>query len=140
MHHELQVFRFIVLAVFLGAVSLAFYSACMAFIAHSHGRDLATQVVLLFLTGFFVILAALPAWIAYLVSFRFLTGIEISGCGYALQTRALLQQHATQISAVRKIGGIEGQNELTVVRANCRYWVCLSATLAELTAVRKDGF
>src|ERR1700761_3921433 len=130
MHREIQVFRLIVLALFLCAVAVAFYAAHMTFIAHSHGRDFPTQVVGTALTAFFVILAAIPAWLCYLMFSRFLTGVEVASGGYALRTSKLQREHVVHLSAVHKIGGLEGPNELTVVRADGRYWVCLSADLA----------
>jgi hypothetical protein len=117
------------------------YLAHIGFVAHSLGRSTSTETVVIavLLSVFFVILSAFGTWIAYLIFFRFLNDIELTGDGYALRTGAPQALVARELRAVRKVGYTEGSAALTVVRADGKYWVCFSSKLAVLNASRNGG-
>ncbi len=135
-------FGYIVVTLVLAALGLALHTAHMAFVAHALGRQTSTEVVAVasFCTVFFMILTVYPTWIAFLIFFRHLDEIEVTTGGYVLKTGMDKVTVAKELRAVRKVGSTEGPGELMVVRADERYWVCLSSKLSGLNALSNGSF
>jgi hypothetical protein len=137
MDRETKSVSWITLVCSLGGWACVFWFVSIAVRAHSLGRSTSGEVV--YAAGVCAVLLAMMsaygAWIAYLIFSRFLTNLEASEDGYALEVRGRPFGHAKRLTIARRLG----VTELALVRVDGEFWVCHSSKLAALRSARGEA-